>query len=275
MPFVALTFLGNAVSEFFSTSGLSHTERLRFSILSAWLVFELCCIALVQNDAFDAETDGRSKASVTPDDAHFFTTIGIVMATTIMIALPGLGAPVAIFLCVSSLYSYDFYRAKHFFPSNYKIEGVWGWSSFILGGSAQLSIAPTRSVSTELIIASFAVFGGWSMFNVFKDYKDIRKDYKARSQTLYVLALKRGIKLRALHLGLRYALMIGLIIPAILLGNAGISWIGLIVATGSLGCTLYYILGGPPQKKTVLLFIWGITAYVLSLTGLIEFALRR
>lgn len=274
MPFIALTVLGNATADLFSPSGLSHTERARLSILTAWLIFELCLIALVQNDAYDAEMDRRSHASVTRDDAHFFSVTGIIMVLTTLYALPGLGTPAAMFFCVSILYSYNFYRSKRFFPANYKTEGIWGWSSFILGGSAQLSLAPTRSVSPTFLLASFFVFGGWSIFNVFKDYKDIREDYKARNQTLYVLALKRGIRLRKLHNGLRSAFLAGLILSAIALDRAGISRFGLILVTACFGLLLTWILGGPPRKRTIILFLGGITAYVLALTFLIELKLR-
>ena len=68
-PFVALTVLGSAVAEYFSRSGLSPLERLRFVAVVACLIFDLCIVALVQNDAYDAEKDGRSAALVSRDDA--------------------------------------------------------------------------------------------------------------------------------------------------------------------------------------------------------------
>ena len=145
---------------------------------------------------------------------------------TVLLVLPGLGMPMALFLCVSTLYSYDFYRAQRYFPANYKCEGIWGWSAFTLGASARLSVASSRATSGALLLAGLLVFAGFSLFNVFKDYKDIRADYKARNQTLYVLALRRGVKLRALHRTLRNAMVAALVLPALLLGFQDVSWPG-------------------------------------------------
>jgi hypothetical protein len=273
-PFVALTFLGSSVAELAAPSGLSHGERALFAIVTAILIFDLCLIALVQNDAYDAHKDGSGAAPVTRSDAHFFTVVGVLVVLTVLTVLPGLGIPLALFLCVSTLYSYDFYRSQRFFPANYKSEAIWGWSSFVLGGSAGLSVASTRIVSAGFLFASALVFGGWSVFNVFKDYKDIRADYKVRHPTLYVLALKRGIDLKALHLTLRAALLVALLVPAVALVANGVAAVATGVVSLTAGAFLYVTLGGPPKKRTVLRFLWGIAAYVVALSVIIEVHLR-
>jgi hypothetical protein len=274
-PFVALTFLGGAVAEFFAPSGLSHVERMRFAAVAAILMLELCLIALVQNDAYDREKDGREATMVTREDAHFFTIVGVLIVLAISLVLPGLGLPMALFLCVSVLYSYDFYRSQRFFPANYKSEGVWGWSAFVLGGSAGLSVAQIRTTSSGFLLASLVVFGGWSVFNVFKDYKDIRADYKAKNQTLYVLALRRGADLSRLHRGLRTALVVLLGVPVLGLGFAGVSFTWLLLVTGLLGAMLYYVLGDAPLRRTVIRFLWLTASYVMALSSVVELELRR
>jgi hypothetical protein len=273
MPFVALTVLGGAVAELFSPSGLSRREQLVFTLVAAALILELCLVALVQNDAYDAEKDGAQAEAVTRNDAHFFTTVGVLTVLTVLFILPGLGMPMALFLCVSTLYSYDFYRAQRYFPANYKSEGIWGASSFLLGGSAGLSVTRTRALSSGFLLASLLVFCGWSLFNVFKDYKDIRADYRAKNQTLYVLARKRRFRLSKLHRGLKNGLALSMLIPLLALGRAGIAWSLLIPVTAGSGSLLFWILGGPPNRTTVVRFLWGITAYVLALAGAIHWHL--
>ena len=73
-------------------------------------------------------------------------------------------------------------------------------------------------------------------------------DYKAGNQTLYVLALKRGVKLRTIHRTLRAASMTALFLPLVSLYLVGLDWKGLVLVSLVAGLLLFWALGAPPPK---------------------------
>jgi hypothetical protein len=244
---------------------------MHYAVGAALAIFQLCVIALVQNDAFDLREDvGRRPDEATREDAHLFTVVGVLFVLGVLIASPPVGTPLALFLIVSTLYSFDFYRAKRFFPSNYKCEGVWAWSAFVLGGTATHLVFARPQRSGAFLFASLLVFGGWFTFCVFKDYKDIRADFRARNQTLYVLSRRRGFSLRRLHLTLRGAFVFSLMAVPMLLVLGGLPWLPL-AATGLLSAAAgYYVLGRPPRGSTVRAFLWLVSGYVTALSLVVE-----
>jgi hypothetical protein len=274
LPFVGLAMFGSSLAEWFAPE-LRAPGRHALAVLSAGLILQLCVVALVQNDAFDAADDGRDVRTVQREDAHFFTTVAVLEVLLMLVAMPHLGVAMGLFLCASTVYSYDFYRAKRFFPSNYKCEGVWGWSSFVLGGSSAVTLRPEVVLPGSWLLASFAVFGGWSVFNVFKDYKDIRSDHRARVQTLYTLALRRGIGLRRLHNCLRAALLPATLIPAVGLALSGADTIELVVVTLLAVLAFAVVLGRPPRASTVKAYLWTVTVFIAALTAVVERGLAR
>ncbi len=164
IPFVLLVFLGAAIS--------GGIKSLTFAM--AFMVFYAGLTSLVQNDFFDKKEDALSgrQGFVDRQDVHFFnsTYLGFIFLLYNMGSLIFL--PLIILFICSILYNYDFYRGKRFFPANYKIEGIWGFSSFLTGILCQKSPVFTP----EILIYSFLVFGGWSLVATFKDYKDIEVD---------------------------------------------------------------------------------------------------
>jgi hypothetical protein len=275
LPFVALVFLGSAVSELFAPTGLPPAERFKFAGFAALAILELCVVALVHNDAFDAAEDrGRelpgASAAVDHEDAHFFTAVGVLGVLALGLASGALGAPLALFLIASMVYSFDFYRGKRYFPTNYKCEGIWGASAFVLGGSASYVVTPTRTPSAAFVLAALLVFGGFSLFNAFKDYKDIRADYHAGNQTAYVLALKYHLRLRSLHRALRCAFALALVLPPLLLARAGVALLPLCAFALPAAALLVGVLGGAPNGVTVRRFLWGTALYIGGLALVVE-----
>ena len=269
-PFVALVFLGSSVSALYAPSVATST-RLWITAVLALTIAQFCVTALVQNDAFDLREDrGRSAADVTREDAYFFTAMALVTVFAALAVSALVAAPLAIFLTASFVYSFPFYRGKRFFPTNYKCEGVWAWSSFVLGASVTPLVVYRLKPSAPFLFASFLVFGGFSVFNAFKDYKDIRADYRAGNQTLYVLALKRGVRLRPLHRALSVAFLASLLIaPALLFVTGGVSALWAIVPCATLPLLARAIFG-PPRGSSVRAFLLGITLYLVALIVSIE-----
>ncbi|HEY3500905.1 MAG TPA: hypothetical protein VGK73_39705 [Polyangiaceae bacterium] len=271
LPFVALTFLGNALANRFRPGDFSLLERAHYAVGAALVVLELCIVALVQNDAFDLEEDvGRPAGEATREDAYFFTGIGLVLVLAILHASPPLGTPVALFFIGTTLYSFDFCRAKRWFPVNYKLEGVWGSTSFVLGGSAVYLKYAEPPLSGAFLVATAIVFAGWFCFNVFKDYKDIRADVHAGNQTLYALAYEYGISLGRLHRALLVAFSASLLAPVALLVLAGVAAAPALLVGAAAALVAIRTLGGPPRGATVRAFLWLVTVYVVALAALVE-----
>jgi hypothetical protein len=271
LPFVALVFLGSSIAALYSPEPIATSTRFLITSLLALLIAQLCVTALVHNDAFDvAEDRGRKTADVSRDDAYFFTAMALLTIFAALAVSALVAAPLAIFLTVSIVYSFPFYRGKRFFPTNYKIEGAWAWSAFVLGASVSPLVVHRLKPSAAFLMASFLVFGGFSVFNAFKDYKDIRADRRAGNQTLYVLALRRGVRLRRLHRGLAGAFLVALVIPPALLLTTG----GASLLMAAIPClTLPFAAGavyGPPRGSSVRAFLWSVTLYLVALTASIE-----
>lgn len=270
-PFVTLVFLGSAVSARYSALAVAPPARLALTTVLALCIVQLCVAAIVQNDAFDAAEDrGRKIEDVTREDAYFFTAIAALLVLAALPVSALVAAPLAIFLATAIAYSFPFFRAKRCFPINYSCEGVWAWSSFVLGASVTPLVLNRMKPSVEFLVASLLVFGGFFAFNAFKDYKDIRADHRARNQTFYVLALVRGLRLRPLHRGLSVVFLIALLIPpALLLVTGGASVSTVVVSVATIPIVARALLG-PPRGSSVRAFLWGVTVYLVALTGSIE-----
>ena len=118
MPFVILTFLGAAVTESISPA----------TGLMSILVFYAGITSLVQNDFFDQTEDtlsGRAVVVVRQDMFFFNTTCAGMIVVLFSMNKGIIFLPLLLLFICSIIYNYDFYRAKRFFPGNYKIEGMW------------------------------------------------------------------------------------------------------------------------------------------------------
>jgi hypothetical protein len=137
-------------------------------------------------------------------------------------------------LVVSFLYSYPFYRGKRYFPSNLKIEGVWGAASFLTGAISALEnqasagpfwggpAAPVLGpFPWQTVVAAALVFGGYSVVAALKDYKDWEADLQAGVQTLYTLAQRRSWPFLRVHRLIVALAAICLALPCPLLAWAG------------------------------------------------------
>jgi len=187
IPFVLLTFLGAVLSGTISTT----------TIMTAGVVFYAGMITIVQNDYFDRNEDmiaGR-HTTICSHDLIFFNTTYLMLVFILYNSGALVFLPLLLLFIVSILYNYDFYRAKKFFPANYKIEGIWGLSSFLAGILSQRS----AQFTPEIVIYCFLVFGGWSLVSTFKDYKDIEADKAVGNQTGYIMLMKAGLSLERAH----------------------------------------------------------------------------
>jgi hypothetical protein len=258
LPFAMLVWLGNEVrrsEDRMANLLLSHPGVLTAAIVA---IVQVALVNSVQNDALEA-VPGDARATVDQNDAHFFTVVGALQALAFLVAFDRFGLLIALCLVGSIVYNSPRYAAKRRFPANHKLEGLWAACAFCLGGLAHPEL--TATPQAMFLRVAFLIFGGFSVFCALKDYKDIRIDTKQRTQTIYTLALRRGVSLRSVHrvllglLALGLALFVAVLAPT--LRNAASILLAILASVGLFSSAL-----GPPQRATVTRFLLALGAYI-------------
>lgn len=271
LPFILITI-----------AGAKFTGGLRFEIfVYASIVAVAFLAALAQNDWHDRDEDAAQGRPLYLDaqDVTFMNVVATAMGLTLMAGGSFTGLLVLLILTVSVLYSYPQYRAKRFFPSNLKIEGVWGGSAFLVGVIAQSEFSAfghpawifayktggthLGALSAQTAWATVLVFGGYSLIAALKDYKDREADLKSGVQTLYTLARRRGWNEAFLHRALTTAACAALFAPVPLL-----AWIGrvpLLAVAGGLPApvAVWAIAQGEASPRRFALMLSAISAQLV------------
>ena len=270
LPFAGLVLLGAAATRHFHP-GLEPGPwtGLAPAVFIALVVLHLFNTAIVQNDYYDRDADRRGSVSFLGiEEVRFYDITAWLLIATALTVRPRVGALLCLFQVVSTLYNHDFYRGKKHFPANYKIEGIWGWTAFMAG--AYTVLHPREQVPSTVLVMGFLVFGGWSIFNAFKDYKDIREDHRAGVQTAYVLLKRRGASLRAFHLGLRATMTCGFLVPLVFLLRWGTPALVVAGIAATTTVPVFFALGGPPKKATVETVLALVSLYIVELVWVFE-----
>lgn len=282
-PFVMFVFVGSAFA-----GGISEVTFIYAALL--WIVF---LAALVQNDYFDAAED--AVAGRTPyadlDDVRFFTiTVGFILA--VLAAANTIAfLPLLIITVVSMLYSFPLYRGKRYFPSNLKMEGMWGLSSFSLGVVAAVEQAAFRgpnwwigvlpmpkdetllgAFDGRTLLAMLLCFGGYSVVAMLKDYKDVEADQSAGIQTVYTLAARRNWPLKRVHTGVLLASAVSLSAAPLLLyagGKVHATYAGGGIAAAA---GLFFLLNGEPSARQFRHALYLLSAFFLYLALALSFS---
>jgi hypothetical protein len=251
-------------------------------------------VAIIQNDYFDRtedEVEGRAPY-VERDDVTFFTVMLFFLVAALVIAGNVTGYFLMLFAVVSMLYNYDFYRGKKYFPSNNKIEGIFGVSSF-LGGLCMAFITGTKGAgdilnienvaflvksgsfeqmlksirefwTLQYVVITFLVFGGWFLISILKDYKDIEGDTAAGNQTVYSMLKKKNRDVKLFHRIFSLVVFALLLIPPIWLIASGLETffaVCIIVADA----VFLFVLNMKDTKKAVMLGFIFLSIYLLCL----------
>ena len=229
-----------------------HKHVDGYAIIISIIFMFAFIVAIIQNDFFDRTEDdieGRS-AYLDKNDVTFFNSILFIIIALLLLAGNITGYLLLLFMVVSFLYNYDYYRAKKYFPANNKIEGIFGVSAF-LGGLSMAFIVDNKISGDVLniqnlvilfgigaikkiddstrnfwnlkyIVMTFLVFGGWFFISIFKDYKDIQGDSAAGNQTVYTLLKRRNKDIYFFHKLFSLCIFIFLLIPPIWLIISGL-----------------------------------------------------
>ncbi len=282
LPFMLFCFLGSAFAGQISVTTAIYAGIM---FLAGW-------VALGQNDFFDAEEDGLQGRAPYLDleDVRFLTitaALGIASlaaahSTVTFLAL----AAFASFM----LYNFPFYRAKKYFPSNLKIEGVWGFCAFTFGvlaawehaayGAPRWWISHSPLPDEQLLgpfdgltlVAMLLAFGGFSLVAVLKDYKDWEADRSAGVQTLYTLAVKRGWRFQRLHFILLGVTCVAIASAPLLMALVGrLPWV---YSVGGLlaGVLTWSLMSGPPSSSRFRSTLVTLAVYFLFLVLALHFS---
>lgn len=198
-PFMAGTLLGT----------LQAKANLRDAIMAVLVTLTTGLVVTAHNDLqygiLPNMKDHRYRHGML---SNFFA-----MASYIMILFAGYKFALLGIACfaLSVLYHFPFYNARNTALGSMKIEGFWGLFSYLTGAMSGTVIFPD-----QLIIAfSGLIWGGFSLFSVIKDAKDVRVDFRAGRSTLYTWWYKQGYSLRYLQISLAISICSLLIVSGV------------------------------------------------------------
>ena len=194
-------------------------------ILVVFSVIIACFATLSQNDYFDRNEDDprRRGYNITHSDVDFLNIIFFLV--TIFLFFLGINSaiPLILFFAVSILYNYPFYRGKKRFPSNMKIEGIWGGTAFLSGAMTDLHNNEYHTIA----LTAFLVFCGWSAVSALKDIKDVRADVKSGNSNLLIFLNNNGISLSNSHKIILLFSLLCLSIPPVYFLMSGGEFLGI------------------------------------------------
>jgi hypothetical protein len=253
LPFLSVCYLGVVLSG----AGLQST------ITSMAALAMVAAATIMQNDHYDYREKG-AKPPVSIHDVLFFNITAVGISLLLLMAGERSSIVLLLLFSVSVLYNSPMYRAKRTWPANLKIEGVWGAGSFLTG---YIGIA-TTSISTIHLWILFLVFGGWSLFSAFKDYKDLLDDRHNGISSLYLVLYNRGIPIRQTHKILKYMAVVLFFLPLLWTGMAGENSLAIYLLAAAYLILCFHLLFAHTSRKKwfagmlvlqtiyVLLFAW-------------------
>jgi hypothetical protein len=255
LPFVALVFLGAAIAG--KTNG--HT------VLAAVVIFWAGWLTLLQNRFYDASDDRRKNSDeITEQDVVLFNLLFLLALLALFFTAQRYVLSVLLTFPLAFLYNHSLYRGKKKFPTNLKIEGMWGFAAFLTG-----AFSANAPLPSSLPLLSFLVFGGFSLVASLKDGKDVRNDYRSATQTLYVILLRRGVRLRQAHRGIFLSTLLAFLIPPAYLLFRGYYFYALSLAlwTGFWGAVFGWRY---PGSRWFGWFLFFTSSYLLALILITE-----
>lgn len=276
LPFVLFCFLGSAIFDTVSVT----------TWIYGFIVFLAGLVALGQNDYFDAveDTSQGREGYLDLEDVRFLTITGVCGIVVLAAGNATVIFPAVTALAAMSLYNFPFYRGKKYFPSNLKIEGVWGFTAFAFGIVAAVEHAAfagprwwasgvpvprnpeaLQAFDGVTIIAMLLAFGGFTLVAALKDYKDMEADHAAGVQTLYTLAVRRNWNLKRVHFTVITVSAVAIALAPVLLAGAG-KIPGFLMAGGPIaGAMLWLQMSGPPSPRDFRRALITLTLYFLFL----------
>lgn len=195
LPFLLLTLLG---------ASISGTET-KATIIAMLITTCSGIIVIAQNDFLRP----RRKTDV----KNYATEMANITAIIIYVMTLFSGYKFALFgiacFVLSILYHYETYNIRQTLFGSMKIEGLWGAFTFLTG----IFSGPIIHPNPLAITVSMLTFGGFSLFSILKDAKDMRSDRREGRNTIYTMLFRKKLSIRMAHR------VLGAILGTILIGT--------------------------------------------------------
>ncbi len=250
LPFVTISLIGSAICG----------KLNGHAFLAAAVIFWGGWMNLLQNRLYDLEDDRTgNQEKITEEDVHFFNTAFLLAVIAIFFTGNRLVLPVILMYPLTFLYNHPAYRGKKKFPTNLKIEGMWGLGAFVTG-----SLATTQQTPASFPLMCLLVFGGYSLIAALKDAKDVRTDRRSGTQTLYLKLMASGLSFRRTHQLLLTICILAFLIPPVIFAFLGEFLIATLLG-GSTLLSAIPLFSLFPGKKWFALFLLFTFIYLLQL----------
>lgn len=248
LPFVLLTLLG----------AVANQTPWGYALLAAGIVFWGGWMNLLQNHVYDAQEERTAHhENAGHEDVLFFNTAFLLATLAVFFTGNRLVIPVLLMYPLTFLYNHPLYRGKKKFPTNLKIEGVWGLGAFLAG-----VLAAPQTIAARIGLLALLVFGGFSLVAALKDAKDVRTDRRVKTDTLYLRLMRHGLRFRRAHFLLLTLCLLCFGVPIVLLSWQGLFSYALILGTLTLiAAAILYTRY--PNKTWFAIFLAFTSVYLL------------
>lgn len=200
LPFTLISLIGSA---------LAHQPAVE-SALNAVSLSLLFYIAAVENDYYDALFEkGTNRTGVNRNDISFLRVIALMIISWLAFLGQVIGLLYLLVYLAAVIYHMPEYRARRYFAAGMKIEGAWGWLAFTSG----TLLRPAEHPNASLVYYGIFVFLGWSLLSVLKDLKDLRRDKKSGSESLYLFLRRKGWSFAHSQVTIKTAIFVSLCLP--------------------------------------------------------------
>lgn len=190
VPFLLLTLLGAL------QAGAGRQETAL-----ALLATTATGIAIIAHNDFLRSNDKSKRESAAVTNVCVLIFYTMLLFSGYLFSLLALAC-----FALSVLYHYKYFNARATLLGAMKVEGLWGFLTYFIG----IFAGSIKHPNPKTLWTAFLFFGGFSLFSVLKDAKDVQSDRAEGRQTIYTAASRRGKNLRRVHLVLCALLFLGL-----------------------------------------------------------------
>ncbi|MBV6493000.1 MAG: hypothetical protein LDLANPLL_01007 [Turneriella sp.] len=217
LPFILLTILGAVIA---------HASS-RDMILACIVTLATAIAVTAQND-FNVTATEKETRLVDIANATAVYVYLLLFLAGFKFALLGL-----VCFSLSVLYHYPFFNMRATLFGSMKVEGLWGLMAFLTG----IFSGFVRHPQEKIILLSGIIFGGFSLFSILKDAKDIHNDNLEGRRTVYTLLQKKKISVKHFNQWLAFFFSLATLLPGIFYYN----WLS---AGSAIHCILSFLMAG-------------------------------
>lgn len=181
-----------------------------------------CFVTLASGVIVIAHNDLRENIPARALHHHGIANVYVVMFY-VMVLFSGFRFGLLGLACysLSVLYHFEFFNARVTLLGSMKIEGLWGGLTYLTGVMA----GPAKQPNFRIILTALVAFGGFALFSLFKDAKDLVADAREGKKTVYTYAQNLGQNIHQIHNVLVFFMTVTLILLSYIFTSSKISLI--------------------------------------------------